>query len=215
MTMGEPTVYYWVRHGENLANVAGQFSHRKLDHELTEKGRAQARQAAEFLAGQRIGDGPVYVSPLKRAIMTGQIIGERLQRPLVVIEELREIDVGALEGRSDAEAIDLFWQVVQSWREGDRGRRFPEGEDHHAMTGRIQRALERIRSAGPGPHVVVAHAGLLRAGFTHLLDKPFAMRIAIPNCSVSRLEIDVNGAHRFTYVAQGDCVTEPPAKGSA
>ena len=211
--MGEPTVYYWVRHGEYLANVARQFSHRKLDHELTERGRAQARQAAEFLAGQHIGDGPVYVSPLKRAIMTGEIIAERLQRPLVMVEELREIDVGALEGRSDPEALDLFWGVVQSWRDGDRGRRFPEGEDHHGMTGRIQRALERIRSAGPGPHVVVAHAGLLRAGFAHLLDEPFAMRIAIPNCSVSRLEVDGNGVHRFAYVARGDWVGEPGASG--
>ena len=214
MTMGEATVYYWIRHGENLANVTGQFSHRKLDHELTGKGVSQAQRAAAFLAAQPIGDGPIYVSPLKRAIMTAEIIGAQIKRPLVVIEALREIDVGALEGRSDEEARDLFWQVVQSWRDGDAGRSFPEGENHQAMSGRIQRALEQMRSDGPGPHVVVAHAGLLRAGFTHLLEQPFALRIAIPNCSVSRLEVAADGKHRFTYVAQGDSATEPPVPGS-
>ena len=212
--MEEPAVYYWVRHGENLSNVAGEFSHRKLDHELTERGLAQARQAAEYLAAQPIGDGPIYVSPLKRAIMTAEIIGECLERPLVVIEELREIDVGALEGRSDPEAIELFWQILQSWRDGDRSRSFPEGENHHAMSERVQRVLRRIRSAAPGPHVVVAHAGLLRAGFTHLLGEPFGLRIAIPNCSISRLEVDADGVHRFTAVGKGDHLIEPPARGS-
>jgi broad specificity phosphatase PhoE len=204
-----PAVVYWVRHGENLANVSGQFSNRRIDLDLTEKGVLQARQVAEFLAAQAMGNGPVFSSPLLRAVQTAEIIAARLGRPIEVLEELREVDLGDLEGRSDAAAFDLYWDVLGSWRAGDRTRAFPGGENHLQMAARIEAALERVIRAGAGePGVVAAHAGLLRTGFTHLLDDPFPMKITVPNCSVSRLEMSGPGRVRFAYVARSDFLTQ-------
>ncbi len=39
---------YLVRHGENVANLTKEFSHRKVDHSLTPKGRLQAKQTAAY-----------------------------------------------------------------------------------------------------------------------------------------------------------------------
>ncbi len=205
MLTANPSIVYWVRHGENLANVTGQFSNRRVDLPLTEKGVTQAEQVARFLGTQAMGAGPVFSSPLLRAVQTAEIIGAHLGRPIEVLEELREVDLGDLEGRSDADAMAFYWEVLQSWRDGDRARAFPGGENHLSMSERIQAALARVTVAAAGePSVVAAHAGLLRAGFSHLLDQPFPMKIAIANCSVSRLEIEGASRMRFGYVARSD-----------
>lgn len=212
MNTCDPAVVYWVRHGENPANVSGQFSNRRVDLDLTGRGVVQATQAAEFLAAQPMGTGPVFSSPLRRALQTAEIIAARLGRPVEVLEDLREVDLGDLEGRSDAAAVDQYWDVLASWRAGDRSRSFPGGENHLQMAARIEAALERVTSASAGqPGVVAAHAGLLRAGFTHLLDDPFPMKIVIPNCSVSRLERSGQGRVRFDYVARSDFLTQATA----
>jgi broad specificity phosphatase PhoE len=209
MTNSARSVVHWVRHGENLANVSGQFSNRKIDFDLTEKGAAQATQVAEFLAQENLGSGPVFASPMRRAVQTGEIIAGRLGRSVEILEDLREVDLGDLEGRSDADAVDLYWDVLTSWRQGDRARTFPGGENHLSMAARIQAALNHVRrETSGGPSVIAAHAGLLRAGFTHLLDIPFLMKISIPNCSVSRLTISDQGRFHFDYVARCDFLTQ-------
>ena len=208
--MAESTIVYYVRHAENVANVTGQFSHRAVDLDLTPRGIRQATQVAEFLAGQPVGDGPIFASPLRRAIRTAEFIGERLGHPVAVLEAFREVDVGSLEGLSGPDALDAYWDVLASWRAGDRGRRFPGGgESHFDMVDRLQAGFDEIIRCGtPGPYVLSAHAGLLRAGFTTLLSEEFDMRLAIPNCSVSLLEIDPARRYAFGYLARSDFLSQ-------
>ena len=71
---------YLVRHGENLANLTREFSYRKVDYPLTERGVRQAEQTAAHFAslGARPGGRPIdaiFSSPLKRALQTAEIIG--------------------------------------------------------------------------------------------------------------------------------------------
>jgi broad specificity phosphatase PhoE len=47
---------YFVRHGEGVDNISRQFSYRKVDRPLTKRGRLQADQTAEFLAGRHIDE---------------------------------------------------------------------------------------------------------------------------------------------------------------
>jgi broad specificity phosphatase PhoE len=70
-----PRIYY-VRHGENIANITREFSHKKVDYSLTEKGTKQAEATAGALEEKRICS--IYCSPLKRAIETADVIGKRL-----------------------------------------------------------------------------------------------------------------------------------------
>ena len=53
-----------------------------------------------------------------------------------------------------------------------------------------------------------AHAGLLRAGFTTLIPKAFKRRLDIPNCCVSRLEIEPSGGYDFAYVVRSGFPSE-------
>ena len=204
--MTNPQTIYYLRHAENEANITGVFSHKAIDLDLTERGWSQARQVAEFLAAQALGQGPIFASPLRRSIQTASVIGERLSRPVVVIEEFREIDVGDLEGRAGPEAVASWWAVLEQWSTGKRDARFAGGENHLELTQRLQRGFAKILEAPvPGPHVLVAHAGVLRAGFKNLATPVPPTQLSIPNCSVSRIEIDTGDApYSFAYWARSD-----------
>ena len=208
--MQDKLVVYYLRHGENEANLEGVFTSRKLDHNLTSKGVEQSHQVAEFLATQEMGSGPVFCSPLKRARQTAAVIAERLQRSVHVLEELHELDVGDLEGASGPAAIRYWRSVLDDWARGKRETRFAGGEDHFELTARVERSFARLRAhAGAGPVVLAAHAGLLRVGFCNLATPVPPVDLAIPNCSVSRLELgEPDRPFQFAYWAQAHFLTE-------
>lgn len=208
--MQDKLVVYYLRHGENEANLEGVFTSRKLDHNLTSRGVEQSHQVAGYLATQDIGSGPVFCSPLKRARQTASVIAGRLQRPVHVLEDLHELDVGDLEGSSGPEAIRYWRSVLDDWASGKRETRFAGGEDHFELTARLERSFARLRAhAGAGPVVLAAHAGLLRIGFRNLATPVPPVDLAIPNCSVSRLELgELDRPFQFAYWAQAHYLTQ-------
>jgi broad specificity phosphatase PhoE len=110
----------WARHGQNVANLTGTFSHRVFDGELTPAGRRQAQDLGDLLAA---ADGPISLlvcSPLRRARQTADIVGQRLGLPVAMeLDDLRELNVGVLDGRGDAAAWACYEQVLAAWRAGD------------------------------------------------------------------------------------------------
>jgi probable phosphoglycerate mutase len=165
----------WARHGENVANLTRTFSYRVFDGDLTEAGRQQA----EDLAG-RLADGadePVRLlacSPLRRARQTAEIVGRRLGLAVALeLEDLREVNVGELDGRSDAGSWDTYTQVVTAWQAGGTAARFPGGEDGTELCARIGRALDTVaRAAGGTRSLIVAHGANIRAALPGLTGGP-------------------------------------------
>ena len=86
-----------VRHGETEANVARQWTG-LIETELTERGRAQIAAVARHLAAELDEPAAIYTSPLKRARRTAEGIGRALDLEPVVVENLREINFGQLDG---------------------------------------------------------------------------------------------------------------------
>ena len=144
----------WARHGQNQANLTRQFSHRRLDLDLTVVGREQAEALAGLLARRldhTTATSPaLFASPLRRAQQTAEILARRLDGDVETIDALREVDIGELDGR-----------------------RFPGGEDLHDLCTRLATALERVARAASGrPAVVVAHGANLRAALPGLTGVP-------------------------------------------
>ena len=192
---GGVSVWY-IRHGENPANLTGELSCRNVDYPLTERGVAQATELAGRLAG---GPAPaaVYASPLRRAAQTAGIIAARLGLPVITLEELRELDVGDLEGRADEWAWEVFLEVVYAWQAGDYDRACPGGEDYHQVTARITAAFHRALSHPPGSRVVmVAHDGLIRAALPAICPGAPLPETGLSKCGIAELAIrsaDDNG----------------------
>lgn len=184
---------YLVRHGENLANLTKEFSCRLVDYPLTPKGVLQAEQTAAYFAGLPID--AVYTSPLKRARQTARPIAAKHNLTPIVIENLREINVGALELEPPSlKNWGLHNQILMDWYNGLYDVTFPGGENFHTMWARARNALLHIARDGDHRSVVAAgHGGM----FTYLIRPlcPGADEIAMwqtPNHNGSVTEIELS-----------------------
>jgi broad specificity phosphatase PhoE len=164
----------WARHGQNTANLTETFSHRAFDGDLTDLGRRQADDL-----GRRLVTGPVRAeilicSPLKRARQTAQIVGEHLGLQIAAeLEDLREVNVGALDGRNDEAAWVTYVEILDAWRRGDHQTRFPQGENGLELADRLRRALRQVAAMAPqGRALVCAHGANLRAALPLLTGEP-------------------------------------------
>jgi probable phosphoglycerate mutase len=115
----------------------------------------------------------MWSSPLRRARQTAKILGHELDLRLAGdLDELREVNVGELDGRNDATSWATYDEVLADWRNGNLDRRFPGGENGHELAARISSALHRLASASTGPIIVVAHGANIRAAIPALTEIP-------------------------------------------
>ena len=180
---------WYIRHGENPANLTGELSCRNVDYPLTERGVAQATELAGRLAGG-LAPAAIYASPLRRAAQTADIIATRLGLTVSTLEELRELDVGDLEGRADEQAWETFLEVVYAWQAGDYDRAFPGGEDYHQVTARLTAAFRAALAHPPGSRVLaVAHDGLIRTALPAISPGTPLPATSLPKCGIAELAI--------------------------
>lgn len=139
--------FYYLRHGQTDWNL-NRICQGQTDVPLNETGRSQARAAEAVLSGHRIET--ICCSPLSRARETAAIVNQALDRPIVVLDALKEIGFGVMEGgRVDA------W--FRRWIDGEET---PEkAESFQAF---LDRALGAVNQAlsHPGPVLIVAHGGV-------------------------------------------------------
>ena len=187
---------YWVRHGENWANLTKEFSCRKIDYSLTPRGQLQARQTGAYLAGQ--GIQAVYSSPLKRAVQTAEQIAGPLGLKVLIVENLRELNVGTLEDQLPTpEAWALHDSILHEWIRGDQSRSLPGGEDYATLWGRLSSAFKTIVDGQDDRRIaVVAHGGSLFCTIHDLCPGEDMRRVRSsehPNCGISEMELHFEG----------------------
>ena len=162
----------WARHGENLANVTRTFSYRVYDEPLTGRGCQQAGDLAARLAARPAPDR-IVCSPLRRAAQTAAILAEALGTADVTADEnLREVNVGSLDGRNDARSWDTYNSVLDAWRHGDYAARFPDGEDCADLAARLRASFAAMSGPGDEQVLVVAHGANIRAALPLLAAVP-------------------------------------------
>jgi probable phosphoglycerate mutase len=153
-TVPEPSLtrvpFWYLRHGETDWNAQG-LSQGNIDIPLNPTGLAQARSAAELLRNR--GIVTIVASPLSRARVTAEFVGEALGLPIALDPDLREVSFGVQEGKTMG---DWF----PGWVNGDFT---PEGaESFPALRHRAISAINRATALPPAV-LVVAHGALFRA----------------------------------------------------
>lgn len=183
---------YFVRHGENPANITKEFSYRKVDYPLTPKGVLQAQQTASYFRAR--GVDAIYSSPLKRARQTAEIIGEAVGLPVTLLEQFREINVGSLEDQPPTrENWAIHDAVLRQWRAGHLSAAFPDGEDFTTLLGRVHAGLaEALRGRSDQRVVIVGHGGIFTAATAALCADSLREVIGRPshNCSITSIQIE-------------------------
>jgi probable phosphoglycerate mutase len=183
---------YLIRHGENPANITREFSHRLIDYSLTPKGILQAHQTGAYFKSRQID--AIYCSPLKRAIETAEIIGQAIGVQPVIMEEFREVNVGALEllGGSP-ENWTLHDSIIRAWFEGQPERMFPEGENYHMLLERMRSGVRQILHEQDGKRsIIVGHGGIFTFTLKDICREVDLMMLITKyghNCSITEIEM--------------------------
>lgn len=163
---------YVMRHGQSVVNVEKRLTCRMPDGDLTAVGRDQAARAARWLAAK--GVMSIRCSPFHRAIQTARIIGDFLDMTPSVDDDLREMDCGELEGRTDADSWNVWGKVYQRWLRHDMQARFPGGESYRDGFERFRRALACVSPDETA--LLVTHGGIAATVIPYLCVNAAAMQ---------------------------------------
>src|SRR4030042_3394857 len=112
------------------------------DIELSEVGKEQVARLGLALKGMNID--AIYSSPVKRALDTAQSIAGYHSLTVQVEPDLREMEVGELEGISIAELGTSFSQFLLRWRQGLGTEKLPGGESVEELADRVWVIIQSI-----------------------------------------------------------------------
>ncbi|TCI04944.1 histidine phosphatase family protein [Corallincola luteus] len=164
------TDIYLVRHGETTWNQTQRLQGH-LDSPLTQRGKQQAKQAAELL--QTTCLAAVYSSDLARCSHTAQCIAAQHKLPLTTLSGLRERHFGPLQGMQLTDMDHHQLALCNLHVDGSPDAAPLGGESVREVWQRSQNTLAEIVK----PHVnqaivVVTHGSVLAILLQGLAAKP-------------------------------------------
>jgi broad specificity phosphatase PhoE len=159
-----------LRHGRTEWNATGRFQG-QLDSPLDRIGKAQALDAAVAVAA--MDPDAIVSSDLSRAADTAGAVAAELDTVVVPDARLREIDLGAWQGLTRAEARERYPEEYAGWQAGEDSRR-GGGETYAEVGARAAECVvEWLDKLGSGSTLLaVTHGGTARATIGTLLDLP-------------------------------------------
>lgn len=170
------TTLLLARHGQTVWHAENRYAGGDSDPDLTPTGVEQARLLAAFARTR--GIEAVVVSPVRRAQETAAPAAAALGVETTVIEDLREVRFGIVEGRTLDEVAREEPDgaaLVAGFRADPVAHPFPGAEPVADAADRCVRALRTVAAAAPGATVlVVAHNTLLRLALCVLIGVPVA-----------------------------------------
>ena len=153
------------RHGETTWNLERRFQGSRMDVELNDLGREQARALAKLAAAESFAS--LWSSPLARARETAEIIAAEIGLPIRFDDRLVEGDVGDWSGRLKEEIARDEPDAWAAFMAAGEDFRFPGGESLGEQQERVIAALVDITQRGELPALVVCHRGVIRCALSH------------------------------------------------
>ena len=186
---------YFVRHGRTVWNLEGRFQGASGDSPLLSESIDILKQLGQHL--KEIPFDTIYSSDLPRAVKSAEIIQSQLQSPcpLKSIPELREWQLGKLEGLKIATLNAIYPQQIKAFRSNlaQFDTRMFEAESLYSTT---QRTIQFIKSLKESPAeriLIVGHGANLTASLRTLLgykEAHLRKEGGLANASLTVLETD-------------------------
>lgn len=158
-----------IRHGEADVNVRRVVGGMRGDTGLTARGVVQVERLRDRLAATgEISADVLVTSTLPRARRTAEILAPALGLPLVLEDDLQELNPGEADGMLVDEALAQFG--MPDFERDPTRPLCPGGESWTRFMGRVAAVLERLSHAYEGRTVVaVTHGGVVDGAFAHFL----------------------------------------------
>jgi len=178
-----------VRHGQTVANNTGVLQGQS-NSPLDETGQAQARAAAKRLAGEKFD--AVFASDLGRTMETAEIILQAHPgMKAIPMTELREWNLGVLQGRTYADLTKEYPEVMAAFKTANDTTCVPGGESLLEFQQRVAGFLDRIAAEYPGKRLLfITHGGTTQRIFRHVVGQiaPGNIQPLCANASLSVIQ---------------------------
>ena len=176
-SMGEPTTFYLLRHGETPLTGQRRFSGAGgADVGLSVRGLQQAEHAASVVT-ERLGSSSlagVVASPLLRAQQTAKPAAQRLGLAVHTDDDLAEVAFGEWDGLTFAEARSRDSEHFDAWFVNPELAP-PGGESLVTLAGRVEHARDRLVSRYGGETVLlVTHAMVVKTLVSQAMGSPIS-----------------------------------------
>ena len=162
---------YFVRHGRTLWNLEGRFQGASGDSPLLPESIDILKQLGQYL--KDIPFDQIYSSDLPRAVKSAEIIQSQLQAPcpLKSIPDLREWQLGKLEGLKIATLNAIYPQQIKAFRSNlaQFDTKMFEAESLYSTTQRTIQFIKSLKESSAERILIVGHGANLTASLRTLL----------------------------------------------
>ena len=186
---------YFVRHGRTLWNLEGRFQGASGDSPLLPESIDILKQLGQHL--KEIPFDTIYSSDLPRAVKSAEIIQSQLQSPcpLKSIPELREWQLGKLEGLKIATLNAIYPQQIKAFRSNlaQFDTRMFEAESLYSTTQRTIQFIKSLKESSAERILIVGHGANLTASLRTLIgykEAHLRKEGGLANASLTVLETD-------------------------
>lgn len=177
------------RHGATANNLEQRYTGQS-DAPLSAVGLRQAEALSARLAHERFD--VIVSSDLLRARQTADAVAQRNAAPLRLDADLREVALGAWEGKTRAEITASAPEELARWQAEPEAYAPPGGETVAQLRDRVARALTRWHAEHEcGSVLWVTHGGVIGVLLCHALDIDVKHRgqFRRDNCALTELDI--------------------------
>ena len=162
---------YFVRHGRTIWNLEGRFQGAGGDSPLLPESIDTLKVLGQYLSN--IPFDEIYSSDLPRAVKSAEIIQSQLQTqcPLETIPDLREWQLGKLEGLKIATLEAIYPQQIEAFRTNlaKFDTRMFEAESLYSTTQRTIQFIKSLKKSQAERVLIVGHGANLTASLRTLL----------------------------------------------
>lgn len=155
----------FLRHGETKLLAKGHVLRGQLDDPLTDKGHEQMDTA--FDTHLSIYNWQAIISsPLSRCAEIAGQKSTQYKLPLLLLDELGEMNFGDWEGKFTAELFEQFPNELATWWQSPTEFTPPNGESIDAFAKRIDTALIKIEQFAKANQYdklcIISHGGVIK-----------------------------------------------------
>lgn len=181
-----------MRHGEPEGGVMYRGS---KDDPLSEDGWKQMRHTLECARELGYRWDKVIASPMQRCRVFAASVADELKLEISVIEDLKELNFGDLEGMRPKDAWQKYPELLTNMWNNPEKYTAPNGESFPDFAARVKVALDSIISEHQdGNLLLVVHGGVVRASLYNLINIGAAstFKFDIPYASLTRFKVYPN-----------------------
>ena len=167
---------------------------------LNARGRLQALRTAEALVS--LMPIALYTRPLRRALETAPIISQRLGVEVCPCDNLKEINVGLLDGLTQDEMWQQYPDFMRTWSSDGPTAVMPGGEYILQVQKRAWDTIEEIKGLHPEDNVaVVSHSFTLQVLMCRLIGMPLSnfQRLRVNLASMTQVEMGQDSTTLVRY----------------